>query len=404
MLLGEEMMDIKDMRRQGLTIKEIAERTGRDRKTVRKYLKRSGPPRYTARPPAGSKLNPFKSYVRARMSEGMTNGVKMFKEIKERGYPGGMTVLKDFMRPLRPAREAATMRFETEPGLQTQVDWGHCGRIFHEGRVRPLYCFVMTLGFSRMSYVEFTTRCDTLTFMRSHVSAFAYFSGVTSEILYDNTKSVVTKRMLEKIVLNGRFKDMADYYGFTPRLCKPYRPETKGKVESGVKYVKGNFLLGEVFSSLDEINAAVRVWLDTVANQRIHGTTGDTPISRFEVEAARLKSIAGCVPFDTSEHTMRRVTLDCLVSYKGSRYSVPSKTARALVIVKEDSGGVIHIFFDGERVARHRRAAKGETVINPEHYRGIKRSDDRPTRPLVVHGLSAPVVQMRDLSVYEEAM
>jgi len=400
MLLGEDMMDIKDMKRQGLSITGIAEKIERDRKTVRKYLARSGPPEYTPRPPVPSKLDPFKPYIKARMEAGMTNGAKMIRELKDRGYTGSKTVLNDYMRPLRPEKEAAVMRFETEPGLQAQVDWGHCGKIFHEGGIRPLYCFCMTLGYSRMSYIEFTTRCDTLNFMRAHINAFAFFGGVTAEILYDNTKSVVLKRFLEGVVLNPRFADMADHYGFTPRLCKPYRPETKGKVESGVKYVKGNFLLGEVFASLDEINTAAHAWLNTVANVRTHGTTGEVPKDRFPRET--LTPIGNVTPFDTSEHTFRRVTLDCLISYRGARYSVPHEAAGKVVLASEN-GGVIRLFLDGNLLTSHERAPKGKTVIIPDHYRGIARQPERALRPLNVHGLErAPLVETRDLSLYEE--
>jgi len=258
----------------------------------------------------------------------------------------------------------------------------------------------MTLGYSRYSYTEFTTSQDTTTFMRCHTNAFEFFGGVTEEILYDNTKSAIIGRFLEKVELNPRFKDMALYFGFAPRFCKPYRAQTKGKVESGVKYVKGNFLLGEVFSNLDEINAAARVWLSEVANVRIHGTTGEMPVVRFEKEG--LSSIAHLAPFDTSEHTYRRVTLDCMISYCGSRYSVPAIAARQTVLVKEKTDGTLDIFLDGELLTSHRLAKKGQTIIVPEHYKGIAVSTPVQPKRTVIHGICAPQVEVRDLSVYEE--
>lgn len=342
MILGEEMMDIKDLARQGLNISQIAETVGRDRKTVRKYLAGKEPPIYKSRVKKPSKLDPFKPYIHMRIDQGMTNAVKMLLEIKKQGYTGKGTILTDFMRPLRIGRETAVMRFETDPGKQAQVDWGHCGRVFQENALRPLYCFVMNLSFSRSMYVEFTTRQDTTTFMRCHINAFAHFGGITDEILYDNTKSAVLRRFLKTVELNPRFADMAAHFGFTPRFCKPYRAQTKGKVESGIKYVKGNFLLGENFSSLDEINTAASTWLATVANKRIHGTTGEVPQERFKRE--KLTSITGATPFDVSEHTYRRVSLDCLVSYRGSRYSVPHIAAKREVLIKEDAGSMVHIF------------------------------------------------------------
>lgn len=311
-----------------------------------------------------------------------------------------MTILKDFMRPYRPVKETAVKRFETDPGEQAQVDWGHCGRIFHEGKLKPLYAFAMTLSYSRYLYVEFTTRQDTTTFLRCHVNAFSFFGGVTEELLYDNTKSATIRRFLERVELNPRFADMAAHYGFTPRFCRPYRAQTKGKVESSIKYVKGNFLLGEHFSSLEEINASSRSWLASVASVRIHGTTGEVPAVRFERE--HLTPIESVAPFDPSEATVRRVTLDCLVSYRGSRYSVPYVAAKEFVTVKEDADGLIHFFFEGERIASHRRARKGETIIVPSHYQGIALSATPQPKPLTIHGLGAtPVVEERELSVYE---
>jgi transposase len=399
---GEEMMDIKDLKRQGLNITQIAEIVGRDPKTIRKYLEQTKPPIYTPRPPVVSKLDQFKPYIRTRMvDDRMTNAVKMLAELQKKGYTGGSSILKDYMRPFRPTIETATARYETGPGEQAQVDWGHCGRIFHEGALKPLYCFVMTLGYSRYMYIEFTTSQDTTTFMRAHVNAFEFFGGLPEKILYDNTKSAIIRRFLKKIELNPRFADMAGYYGFIPRFCKPYRAQTKGKVESGVKYVKGNFLLGEVFSSLEEINAAARTWLAEVANVRIHGTTGEVPLVRFEKEA--LTHIAHLAPFDTAEHTYRRATLDCIISYRGSRYSVPHMAAKRTVLVKEEAGGMIHIFLDGESITSHRRAKKGQTVIVPDHYKGIAVAMPVQPRKLTIHGICAPQVEVRDLRVYEEA-
>ena len=401
MVHGEEMMDVKDLKRQGLNITQIAEIVGRDPKTVRKYLEQTKPPIYAPRPPVVSKLDQFKPYIRTRMiDEEMTNAVKMLKEVRKKGYDGGISILKDYMRPLRPTIETATRRYETEPGEQAQVDWGHCGRIYHEGTLKPLYCFVMTLGYSRYSYIEFTTSQDTTTFMRAHVNAFEFFGGVTEKILYDNTKSAIIRRFLKKIELNPRFADLAAYYGFIPRFCKPYRAQTKGKVESGVKYVKGHFLLGEVFSSLDETNAAARTWLATVANVRLHGTTGEVPLVRFAHEG--LTQIAHLAPFDTAEHTYRRATLDCIISYRGARYSLPHVAAKKNVLIKEGADGMIHIFLDGERIYCHRRAKKGETVIVADHYKGIAVAACAQPGKTTIHGICAPQVEVRDLRVYEE--
>lgn len=173
----------------------------------------------------------------------MSNAVKMLKEIRAMGYTGGISILKEFMGPHR-RKVKAVQRYETPPGQQAQVDWGTCGKIYERGVLRTVYCFVMTLEYSRMMYVEFTLRSDTRAFIRGHLNAFAFFGGVVKTCLYDNLKSVKLATLEDRVRLNPAFADFACTFGFTPKMCRPYRPETKGKVESGIRYIKGNFLLG----------------------------------------------------------------------------------------------------------------------------------------------------------------
>lgn len=400
MLNWEEFMNIRDLAKQGASISEIARVTGKDRKTVKKYLLQKAPPGYRPRPKVPSKIDPFRSYVKERTKAGMTNSVKMLREIKERGYDGGITVLRQFMRPIRDEAERAVMRFETEPGHQAQVDWGYCGKIYHEGKVRPLYCFVMTLGWSRASYLELTVSQNVKSFMRCHMNAFTYFGGTTSEILYDNIKTVVITRALENTHLHSEFKDFSSHYGFIPRLCRAYRPQTKGKVESGIKYVKRSFLLGETFSSLEDANQRAMTWLETVANIRVHGTTDEVPNVRLKQE--NLTPLSFIRPYDISTTLTRRVSLDCLVSFEGCRYSVPHEAARKDVEIRED-GGMVRIYLLGELIAVHARAKGKRTMILPAHYKGIALSSSLRPQEATIHGLSPlPDVEVRDLLVYEE--
>ena len=165
------------------------------------------------------------------------NAVKILRELRGLGYAGGVSILKEFMAPYR-KKEKAVMRFETPPGEQAQVDWGTCGKLVDRGVMKTVYCFCMTLGFSRMMYVEFTFRCDTRAFIRCHMDAFDFFGGVTREILYDNLASVklITS---EGSRMNPTFADFSDTFGFQAKTCRPYRAQTKGKVESGIGLVLG---------------------------------------------------------------------------------------------------------------------------------------------------------------------
>ena len=185
MLEVETRFMIKEMYRKGISISEIARQTGHDRKTVRKAINGELiPVRQPAQPVRERKLDPYTDYLQQRMGEGVYNARKLYREIRERGYSGGLTQVILYIQPFRPPqREPATVRFETEPGQQAQVDWGSFGYINEAGRQKNLYCFVMTLGWSRAMYMEFTTQGDTASFMRCHQHAFAYFGGVPRDAI-----------------------------------------------------------------------------------------------------------------------------------------------------------------------------------------------------------------------------
>jgi transposase len=219
----------------------IDARQGLDRKTVRKYLKRpSGP--YPQRAARGCKSDAYLPYLRERWEQGVHNTTKPFPEVKQRGYQGGSSQLRALVGAWRSEeRERAFARYETGPGEQAQMDWGTLGR-FEKHR---LYAFALTLSYSRMRYVEFTQRQDAETLLSCLVHAFRYFGGVPQSVLTDNMKTVVLDRRGGVIHWNPRFLDFASYYGFLPRVCQPYRPETKGKVESTIRFVKRNFLAGD---------------------------------------------------------------------------------------------------------------------------------------------------------------
>jgi len=255
MLKVEERVMIRDQYRRGVTISDLARETGHDRKTIRSVVRGpTVPPR--KRKPRAKKLDPFVPYLEMRIQEGVLNCNKLLEEIRKRGYRGGKSLLKTFVQPHREARrQEATVRFETEPGEQAQVDWGHFGYIEHRGRRRKLYAFLMALGWSRASYLEFTVSVNAAWWLRCHVHAFRYFGGVPRVVLHDNLKTSVLDREADgRIIWNERYLDFADYYGFTPRACRPYRAQTKGKVESGVRYVRGNFWPGLKFVDLADLN------------------------------------------------------------------------------------------------------------------------------------------------------
>jgi transposase len=284
-------MDIKALRKEGHSIKAISRLTGYSRNTVRRVLREPGPTGYQT-PKRTSCLDAFKRYVKERYEATALSAVRLLEEIKPMGYTGSLRTLRRYVATLKPEQtrlRRVSVRFETPPGKQGQVDWAYCGRFPDgEGRLVPVYAFVMVLGFSRMLYVEFTSSMKLPWLIRCHLNAFDFFGGWPSEILYDNMKQV----RIGPGELNPLFVDFSRHYDIAIKTHRPRRPRTKGKVERMVQYVKENFLNGRSFADFDDLNAQARHWLQHTANVRIHATSRRTGSTRSHRE--RLDSTASC--------------------------------------------------------------------------------------------------------------
>jgi len=406
---------VRELLRTGLSISEVARRTGHDRKTIRKIRDAVVHPPPQVRRKRGSVLDPYKPYLRQRAAAGVLNASKLLGELHRQGYPGGITLVREFVHPLRPVIPTITERFETPPGHQAQVDWTACGRIWHEEHWCSLSAFVFTLGYSRRQYVEFTVRQDLETFLRCHVHAFRYFSGIPAELLYDNLKTAVDHRRADGgVVWNARFRDCADYYGFVPRACQPYRAQTKGKVERGIGYLKGHFLLGLDLAgtTLGELNRQVLAWLRETADVRIHGTTRERPRDRWPAEQQAMHPLAGRPDYDTSYVCHRLVSREGLLAYRGSRYAVPPEHAGRLVLVKEGEDGRLRIYAGTHYVGDHPLALRpGSVVVPPDHAAAVRAFARRPrsrpappTAPSTAPPPAWPVVEARPLAAYDAAL
>lgn len=298
MLVAEEAVEIRVLRRQGRSIREIARMLEVSRNTVRRYVRGEELPRYerAARP---SKLDPYKHYIAERVKAAAPQWIPatvLLRELRALGYAGGITILKEHLARLRPvAQPEPVVRFETEPGRQMQCDFATIRR----GRDR-LAVFIATLGWSRATYVEFVSDERLETLLSCHEHAFYFFGGVPREVLYDNMRTVVSDRDRYGPGLhryNPTFLDFAHHHGFLPRLCRPYRARTKGKVERFIRYLRASFYV-PLASQLspeglkvdrDTANARVGTWLREVANVRVHATTGEVPLVRLEHERERLQ-------------------------------------------------------------------------------------------------------------------
>jgi len=222
---------LHELRAKDKGIRAIARETGRSRNTVRKYLRVEGTPERKPHHRRSSKLDPYKGTVGELMNRGVFNCEVIYERIKAEGYTGGRTILRDYVKGFRPPRQTpAVRRYETEPGEQAQVDWGEYTYIDEvSGEARKLYLFVMVLGYSRAIYTEFANRCNADAFNRCLIHAFEYFGGVTDVLLTDRMKTVILGTDDDrKPIWNANFADLAATLGFTPRVCRPYRPLDKG--------------------------------------------------------------------------------------------------------------------------------------------------------------------------------
>jgi transposase len=403
---GNDVKDLEELKRQGLSIRAISRLTGMARKTVRKYLMKPEVPVYGPRAAQPSKLDEFKSYLEDRMQAGVWNARVLLRELRQRGYGGSYTILTDWLRPQRSSAWAvAVRRFETPPGKQGQVDWGHLGTLEVAGQEQKLWGFTLTLGYSRMMMAAAALDQKLGTLLRMHEEAFRQLGGVPAEILYDRMRTVwVDVDERGEIVWHPVFLDFAGYWGFTPRLCRPYRAQTKGKVESGVKYVRRNFLCGlqgREPSGLEDLNVQLHAWVWEVANQRVHGTTHEPVHTRWEAERVSLRPLANRPPYPYLDEELRKVARDAYVSWHGSRYSVPWQYAGREVWVRERNAD-IDVLYGSERIARHARAPRQHAVVTrAEHHQGIPLGGARSTKILVHIRETAPVVEIRPLAAYE---
>jgi transposase len=340
----EEWVMIKHMHRQGVPKARIAREMGLDPRTVGrainsdKHLERK-------KQSKSSILDPYKDYIRQRLDRYDLTGTRILREIQERGYPGSYTIVKDFVREVKGAKpKPAFVRYETDPGEQAQVDWSNFGWMECYGKRKRLWCFSMVLGYSRTLYIEFTHSQNLVLLGQAHINAFRYFGGVTDTILYDNMTTVVLSREGKIIHWNPRFMDFASYYGFVPKVCKPRRKETKGKVERPYSYIRSSFFVG--------------------------GTTQAIPFDRLKSENLNPLRDQDYV----LEHCeMRKSHKDCYISFEGSRYSVPYQYSCRDLAVKL-KGEDLRIFYGDELIATHKVSyQKGQMITDPEHFRGIPR-------------------------------
>lgn len=331
--------------------------------------------------------------------------MRVLSELRARGYTGGIHAVRRFLAGIEQRQQAAaraTVRYETGPGEQAQVDWKHVGA-FRDAQGRPvtITAFVMVLSFSRAIFVKFVTSMSLPVLIDCHLEAFAFFGGVPASVLYDNMKQV----RLDPQRWNPAFLDFAAHAGFEPKTCRPYRPRTKGKVERAIQYLDQSFLLGSSFADLAELNARGLHWCQHTANTRIHATTLRRPDELLALELSHLAPAAQLRPYAPA--LARKVSAESLVAYQGGRYSVPPEHVGARLTVTS-LGGKITIKAGELIVAEHIPVPKGQSQIQPEHLQALwkqtvtRATAERHAPPPRCHVAFAQAVEQRPLSVYAE--
>lgn len=399
-------MMILELHRQGLSVTSIARRTGRDPKTVRKYIERGVEvpaygPRKLGRP---CKIAPYLEFLRERVTAFPDlTASRLTREIREMGYVGAYTAVKRYLAAIRPEYDpkAYEVRFETRAGVQAQVDFARFVVEFTDepGVVRIVWLFGLVLGYSRFLFARYVLHQDLQTLLRCHMQAFEALDGVPIEILYDRMKTAVTGEDDQgHIVYNASLLALAKHYRFQPRACRPYRAKTKGKVERPFRYIREDFFLGRSFRNMEDLNAQLIAWLDTVANVRVHGTTQRIVAEAFAEEQEELQRLPEH-RFNAVLKLERRVTHDGFVAVGGNFYSVPDRTRRIVEI--EQLPDLVRIIDRGIVVAEH-PVLEGRRQYRIDRRHRTGRPQPRtPERPMTMIGRIGDHVPLRSLAVYE---
>lgn len=358
--------------RKGLKVSQIAEELGLDERTVSNWLNEK-----TYRPRAGtgiqgpSKLDPFKEEIVRLLERHPYTAVQILQQIRQAGYQGGYTILKDYVKKVRPPKRPAYLTLEFAPGECAQIDWGNYGSVPVGSTRRRLSFFVMVLCYSRLMYVEFSLAEKMEHFLSAHQNALQFIGGVPSKIMFDNAKvAVLSHPPGAAPVFNPRYLDFAAHYGFEPVACNVRKPHEKGRVENGVGYVKKNLLAGLEITHFETLHLTGRGWMDNVANCRIHGETKERPIDRFAAEKASLSPLPE-MRYDVSVTDTVLASNQCWVRVDENRYSVPPRLASRKVLLKRYPDRIC-LYHERQLVVTHTRSYdRRQKIRDPDHQKEL---------------------------------
>jgi len=351
---------------KGLKPAQIARELSLDPRTVAKWIQENHF-RKRASVQRPSKLDPFKPSIVRMLETHPYSAAQILQRIREEGFDGRYSIVKDYVRKVRPKRQPAFLKLAFAPGECAQVDWGSFGSVSVGSSSRRLSFFVMVLCYSRMMYLEFTVSQTMEHFLACHQNAFDYFGSVPRKIMVDNLKSAVLRRITgEAPVLNPTYLDFANTYGFTIAPCNVRAGNEKGRVENGVGYAKKNFLAGLDIPHFEALNPAARIWLNEVANVRIHGETRKKPIELLKEEKPHLLPLPPHC-FDIANVTQVRASSQFRIALDSNHYSVPAQYVGARLTLKAYPDRLC-IYHEDVLIARHPRSFdRHQDFEDPDH-------------------------------------
>lgn len=366
----ETYCKIRDHRdRQRLSITQTAQALGLHPETVSKWSRRE---RYEQRAPAkrGSQLDPYKGLIVRWLEAHPLSAQQIFQRLREAGYRGGLTIVNMYVRRIRPPKQKAFLKLTFAPGECAQIDWGEYGSVGVGSTRRRLSFFVMVQCYSRQMYVEFTVSQSMEHFLGCHERAFAVL-GVPTKIMVDNLKSAVLRRLTGTApVFNPRYLDYARHHSFEIAPCNVAAGNEKGRVESGVGYVKKNFLNGTEFIDFSAVNPAAQAWLNEISNVREHGETHRRPVDLFAEERAVLRT-ANPNPYDLARVLPLRASSQFRITLDTNRYSVPAEFANQRLTVKAYPDRIC-IYHQDRLIARHLRSFdRHQDIEDPDHPKAL---------------------------------
>ena len=370
------IFEIHRLAHDGLSVRKIAATLGLSRPTVQKYL--DDPTAQATKPTRASKLDPFKDDI-ARMLETdpKVSAAVIRQHLQERGFEGGATIVRDYLSHVRPSAQAkaAFIRFESDPGVQCQIDWGHFGSVPYGHTQRKLYCLAVIECHSRLLYLDFTHSQRQETLHRGLLGAFRFFQGTPKELVHDNMLTAVIEHQGPVVRFNDQFLEFLRPFHINPIACNVNQPQEKGKVEKGaIHYIRHNFWPLRSFTNLDDLQAQANHWRDQVANRRVHRTTGFRPIERFRPEAMR--PLPEFLP-DCRDTAVAKVHRDFAILFDGNAYSAPPWAIAKTLTVKADHRHVT-LYFKDRAIATHTRCwGRNQRLELPRHRQAAQQHHPR---------------------------